>query len=58
MSLLGNLRDLLGDLPDGGDRCPPPETRWRDTECGPAAPTRVAPTPPPDSSQEPSRSET
>jgi hypothetical protein len=25
MSLLGNLRDLVGDLPDDGRACPPPE---------------------------------
>lgn len=25
MSLLGNLRDLIGDLPDGDRSCPPPE---------------------------------
>ncbi|PVZ06842.1 hypothetical protein [Actinomycetospora cinnamomea] len=25
MSLLGNLRDLIGDLPEDGRPCPPPE---------------------------------
>ena len=25
MSLLGNLRDLVGELPDDGEACPPPE---------------------------------
>jgi hypothetical protein len=25
MSLLGNLHDLIGDLPDDGRACPPPE---------------------------------
>jgi hypothetical protein len=33
MSLLGNLRELMGDLPVDGATCPPPETlggeRWR-----------------------------
>lgn len=55
MSLLGNLRDLLGDLPDDGRGCPPPErgsarpseaSWWEGRRRGedPTEPTRPWPT--------------
>jgi hypothetical protein len=44
MSLLGNLRALMGDLPDDAHTCPPPEPPPADPGTAPAA--RRTSTPP------------